>query len=76
MYSFVPGVLNAGMGNTHLNKVLAALNIPQMYWSTYKIHEKEVGKVIEEMATESCTRATLEERQLTIQNVDKVKKLL
>lgn len=64
------------MGNTHLNKILSALNIPEFNWKTFKTHEKEVGKAAEEMARESCKRATLEERQMTIENVDQVKKLL
>ncbi|KAK0170618.1 hypothetical protein PV328_008451 [Microctonus aethiopoides] len=50
----VMGVLNAGMGHSHLNKILAALNIPQMNWKIYKSYETEVGKVIEDMTHQSC----------------------
>lgn len=64
------------MGNTHLNKVLSALNIPHFNWKTFKTHEKEIGTVVEEMAHESCARAAAEERDLTIQNVDKIERLL
>ncbi|KAK0072458.1 hypothetical protein PV325_011336, partial [Microctonus aethiopoides] len=49
----VMGVLNAGMGHSHLNKILAALNIPQMNWKIYKSYETEVGKVIEDMTHQS-----------------------
>ncbi|KAK0171451.1 hypothetical protein PV327_011284 [Microctonus hyperodae] len=49
----VLGVLNGGMGHTHLNKFLSALNIPEMHWNTFKTHEKEVGKAIEESSQDS-----------------------
>ena len=64
------------MGNTHLNKMLSSLNIPQMRWNTFKTHEKEVGHVVEEMARDSCIRASMEERQQTIQNAEEMKTLL
>ncbi|KAK0180581.1 hypothetical protein PV327_002948 [Microctonus hyperodae] len=70
------GALNAGVGNTHINKILASLNIPPLYINCYKTHETEVGTVAEEMARESCIAATLMERELSIQNVDKLRNLL
>ncbi|XP_039302328.1 uncharacterized protein LOC120357045 [Solenopsis invicta] len=70
------GTLNAGIGNTHLNKLLASLNIPLYHPNTYKTHEKEVGCVVEKMAQDSCIRATVMERELTIKNIDKIKELL
>ena len=60
------------MGNTHLNKLLSALNILGMSWTMFKTYENEVGKVIEDTAQESCERATLEERQLTIANIEQI----
>lgn len=74
--SFFLGVLNAGVGNTHINKILASLNIPPLHVNSYKTHETEVGIAAEEMARESCIRATLMERKLSIQNVDKLRNLL
>ncbi|XP_034944360.1 uncharacterized protein [Chelonus insularis] len=70
------GVLNGGMGYTHLNKFLSALNIPEMHWNTFKTYEKEVGKAIEELGRDSCKRAVQEERELTIKNHEKLRKLL
>lgn len=64
------------MGNTHLNKLLSGLNIPEVNCNTFKTYEKEVGKVLEKMAQESCMRAAVEERQLTINNVDTIERLL
>ncbi|KAK0071986.1 hypothetical protein PV326_000579, partial [Microctonus aethiopoides] len=61
----VAGILHSGAGNGHLNKFLAALNMPAMNWKTFKLHEKEVGQYLENMAIESCKTATLEEKRLT-----------
>ena len=43
-------------------------DIPQMNWNCFKVHEKEVGPAIENVARRSCEEAALEERQQTIQN--------
>ena len=75
MFIFV-GTLNSGIGNTHVNKLLASLNIPEFNWNTYKTHEKEVGKFVEQMAQETCVRAAFEEREKTIENCEKMNQLL
>ncbi|XP_043276780.1 uncharacterized protein [Venturia canescens] len=72
----VIGVLNGGMGNTHLNKLLASLNIPPLHWKVFKNHEVEVGAVAEYMAKESCEEAALQEKSLTFENYERVKELL
>ena len=43
---------------------------------TSRTHQKEVNEVVEKMVEESCTRAAQEERELTIQNSQKLKTLL
>ncbi|XP_066581510.1 uncharacterized protein [Prorops nasuta] len=68
--------LNGGIGSTHLNKLASSLNMPLMNWETYKRHEKEVGAAVESIAHDSCVQAAREERDLTIQNQDEMKKLL
>lgn len=70
------GILNAGAGNTTLNKVLSALNMSSMSWNCFKSHEKEVSHVVEEMVFDTCKRATEEEKQLTIANSEKLTALL
>ncbi|XP_066582289.1 uncharacterized protein [Prorops nasuta] len=72
----VIGTLNGGIGSTHLNKLASSLNMPLMNWETYKRHEKEVGAAVESVAHDSCVQAAREERDLTIQNQDEMKKLL
>jgi len=64
------------LGNTHANKLLAALNIPQVNWHTYQTHETEVRKIVEKLANDNCLSAALEERNLTIVNSEKMKNLL
>ncbi|GAB1863196.1 Mutator-like transposase domain-containing protein [Camponotus japonicus] len=72
----VIGATNAGIGFTHLNKLLASLNIPPMKWDCYKRHEKEICPIIEKVAQECCEAAAMEERESTITNLEKIKKLL
>lgn len=64
------------MGNTQLNRDLTALNIPFFNSNVFKTHKKKVGKGMEEMAVESCKASALEERRLTIENVEEIIKLL
>ncbi|XP_032669693.1 uncharacterized protein LOC116843410 [Odontomachus brunneus] len=35
----VIGVMNSGIGNSHLNKVLTAMNIPEICWKTYQSYQ-------------------------------------
>lgn len=64
------------MGATHLNKVLTAINIAPLPWNTFKSHEKEVGLCTEDMALQTCKEACMEEKRLTIENIEIVKQLL
>jgi len=52
------------------------MNVPQMTWRTYKNHEQEIGPVVEEMARNSCQKAAVEEKNLTITNLEKIQALL
>lgn len=70
------GALNSGMGHTHINKMLAAMNIPTISWGVYKRHEDEVGQAAEAMAAVSCERVLRLEKELTVQNIDKIIELL
>ncbi|XP_043279374.1 uncharacterized protein [Venturia canescens] len=72
----VIGTLNGGGGLTTLNKILTTLGVSPLNCGTYKTHEKEVSRCIEKMVEGSCMNATKEERQLTIENSEKLKKLL
>lgn len=70
------GTLNGGGGCTKLNKVLSLLGVSPLNPTTYKTYEKEVGQVVEKMVRESCIKAAKEERELTIQKSEELKKLL
>lgn len=52
------------------------MNIPDLNWNVYRRHELEVGAVVEEMAYESCRKAAIEEKELTLNNIQKMKNLL
>ncbi|XP_043284646.1 uncharacterized protein [Venturia canescens] len=66
------GTLHAGIGCDTLNKVLACLNIPVISKDLFKRYEQEVGPAIERAAKESCERVAEEERQLVLENIEKL----
>jgi len=55
-----------------LNKLLAYLDIPVVSMNLYKRYEREIGSAIEKAAKDSCTKTAYEERQLVIENVQKI----
>ena len=59
--------LNAGIGHTHLSTITAALDIPSMNHVTFKAREREVGKAIEKVASKSCLKAILAEKENALQ---------
>jgi hypothetical protein len=60
----VLGSLHAGIGNTHLNNLLAAMNIPGMKNKTFKSREREVGKSVEVVAQASCRESMEKEKDM------------
>ncbi|XP_055999332.1 uncharacterized protein LOC125677071 [Ostrea edulis] len=59
------GMVNGGYGTTHVNALLAALNIPGITDKSLKKREREVGEHLEEMAGQSCNEILQEEMKLT-----------
>lgn len=59
---FFPGMIDAGMGATHVNAFLTAVNIPPIPPKTLKSHERYVGKKIEAAAQQSCQDAIMLEK--------------
>ncbi|KAF7996094.1 hypothetical protein HCN44_009930 [Aphidius gifuensis] len=70
------GAIHSGLGCTQLNKFLAVLNVPPLSQSIYKRYEKIIGIAVEAVAEESCLAAAKEERQLTVEKMEELKKLL
>ena len=54
-------MLDAGVGETHVNNLLACLDIPPMCHKTFKKCERRVGVVLEKQAKSSCGSTLLEE---------------
>ena len=46
--------LDNGIGFSHVNSILTALDVPNMTRKTYKARECEVGKIAEGVAKETC----------------------
>ena len=47
-------MLDAGMGATHVNKIVAGLGVPPLSPYTIKKQEREIGPIVEALAKESC----------------------
>lgn len=54
-------MINGGFGETHLNALLAVLNIPGISKRRLKEREREVGDSLSKMADESCLKNLIEE---------------
>lgn len=57
-------MVNGGYGKTHVNALLAALNIYCVSQKTLKTREREVGQQVGEMAEETCQKSLQEEIRL------------
>lgn len=53
-----------GYGKTHVNTLLAALNINCVSQKTLKTRERDVGQQVGEMAEETCQKSLQEEIRL------------
>lgn len=49
-------MINGGFGESHINTLLAVLNIPGICLKNLKEREREVGQKLEVMANASCKR--------------------
>ena len=60
--------LHAGIGQTHINNVLATIDIPPLNLCTYKQREREVGRAVECIAKTSCQDSLNRERAQALVN--------
>lgn len=47
---FFFGIMHAGVGETHVNNLLAAINVPFVHHKTLKRRERKAGKGLESLA--------------------------
>lgn len=64
------GMINGGFGESHINTLLAVLNIPGICHKNLKEREREVGQKLEVMANASCKRNLANEVALTDSHED------
>ena len=57
-------MINAGIGETQLNNLLAAMNLPPISTFCLKEHKREISKIVEEVAEISCNTAISQENVL------------
>lgn len=55
-------ILFCGIGDTEINSLLGALNLPSVTKTTLKRREREAGIAFKEVAYESCCEALMEEK--------------
>jgi len=60
-------MLQSGMGHSHMNTFLAALEIRGLQYGTIKKRQSEVAKAVKRVAESSCLEALEEEVILTQQ---------
>lgn len=58
-------MIESGLGATHVNKMLSALNIPGVGFGSIKRHEEVVGQALSAQAEISMENAILKEKNLT-----------
>lgn len=63
-------MINGGFGESHINTLLAVLNIPGICHKNLKEREREVGQKLEVMANASCKRNLANEVALTDSHED------
>ena len=56
-------MLHAGIGPTHVNAMLASLNVSVIGESTLKAREREIGPAIEKVAKSSCRSSMQKEKE-------------
>ena len=54
-------MLNAGIGERHVNTLLAGMSVPGIHHKTLKRKEREAGEAIISVAKKSCVDAINEE---------------
>jgi len=59
-----------------VNKILSCMDLPTLSMNMYKRYEREIGPAIEKAAKESCKVAAEKERQLVVQNIREIAKVL
>ena len=55
-------MIHAGIGPTHVNAFLSAVNVPPIATGTFYSHQNEIGITIEKVAKQSCSEVAKEER--------------
>jgi hypothetical protein len=60
------GSIDAGIGCTQLNALLSSMNLPTISDSSFREIEQVVGEKIVDLADDSCRKAILAEKELTM----------
>lgn len=70
------GALHVGKGHSQTSNFLSVMNIPPMSEDTFKRHEWYLIPAIEQVTQQSMEEAVAKKRQLTLENIEEIKKYL
>lgn len=68
--------IHTGNGHTQVDKFLRIIDLPGMNSKTFMKHVRIIGPTIEKVAWASCKEAASIEREITLKNVEELKKML
>lgn len=68
---FYLAMLDAGAGETDMNTIMTAMNMPAVNDKILKRHERIVGTAIEKLADKTCLDAVRQEKEFTLENLKK-----
>ena len=71
-YFIFSGMYHAGMGPTHVQGFLSALEVPSPSAAVLKRREREMLSSIQNVAQQTCNEAIAEEKRLSTDNDGKV----
>ena len=67
-------MIHAGIGARHVNAFLSTIEVPSISKVTLKRRERDVGPYFELTARKSCSRASQEEKKLTLDTSNSLEK--
>ncbi|KAK0075414.1 hypothetical protein PV325_006930 [Microctonus aethiopoides] len=75
-YKSPAAVLHTGQGHTKTASQATVMGIPSMSHTTWKLHERYLQPAIEEVTQNSMEEFIAEERRLTLENIEDLKRYL
>ena len=76
IFKLLQAALHTGNGYTQIEKILKLLGLHGRNRKTFTKHEQIVGQAIESVAEKSCEAMIEKEKQLTVDDIEEIQKML